>query len=208
MSVKGTIIAIVGAPRSGKSFLAKKLAEYFNASIFLEGEEQDIPSRIREDIAKNIRPVERITWFRNRLVNNYLDADALRKEGKTVVMDTYWMSVAPYVPVLTTGFEADLCREMLDTDLRALSRPDVVILLENSPENSKKFIAAGGRAFDAHDSYITEYVIPTQKAHREYITEEKVGCPVLVIDRTELNFENAKDVEGVVQKIKDKLSKK
>ncbi len=51
---KGRIIAIVGAPRSGKSYLARRLATYFNAELFLEGEEGEFPSRIEEDIAKNI----------------------------------------------------------------------------------------------------------------------------------------------------------
>lgn len=91
--VKGKIICVVGAPRTGKSFLVNKLSEYIQAKAFYEGEENDFPLRLQEDIAKNIRPMERILWFRNKLVDQYTQALALKAQGETVVSDVSYLDV-------------------------------------------------------------------------------------------------------------------
>lgn len=51
----GKIIALVGAQRSGKTFLAKKLTEHFSANLFLEDNGDDFPEAIKEDIEKKYK---------------------------------------------------------------------------------------------------------------------------------------------------------
>jgi deoxyadenosine/deoxycytidine kinase len=198
---KGKMIALVGASRSGKSFLAKKLAEHLKAEVFLEGEEGEFPARIEEDIKQNIRPLERILWFRNQLIKKHFKALELKAEGKTVVLDTFWMSVLPYVPVLTTGFEKELLEEVFDIDQKNLENPDLVILLQNNSENSRKFLQMGGRDFDSSENYLESYIIPGQHSHNKMFSQESYKGKLIVLDRSNLDFEKKEDLQNLLSKI-------
>lgn len=112
MRREGRIIAIVGAPRSGKSFLAKRLVEHYGGRAFFEGEEINFPARIKEDIAKNIRPLERVLWFRNKLVEKYRVALRHKQKGELVILDTFWISYQLFIDALVKGFERALLRSV------------------------------------------------------------------------------------------------
>lgn len=202
MKTIGKVIAIVGAPRSGKSYLAKKLAHAISAKLFSEGEAEDFPERIKEDIAQNIRPLERVLWFRNKFVKDYLEAIKLKENGEIVVTDVFWASVFTYVPVLTEGFERDLCEQLLNIDVQSLPLPDKIIFLRNSIESTKEFIKLGGRDFDSNDSFISEVVVHNQKAHDGLFTQERFGDKLVIIDRENLDFSKDEDFESLLEKIK------
>ncbi len=198
---KGKIIAIVGAPRSGKSFLATKLAEHLGATLMLEEGDSDFPDRIKEDIERNIRPLERILWFRNRLVNHYLDAEELKNNGKIVVMDTFWLSVEPYNEIFTQGFEFEVTQEMSRIDSRTLTLPDHIIFLKNDVNNTKDFIVKGGRKFDASENFVDNFIIPLQKTHEKVFSPENLKDRLMVLDRSKLDFNKDEDLEIVLRKL-------
>ena len=78
------IVAITGGPGIGKSFLVKKLAKHYNASLFLEGKESDFPKRILEDLRDNKRILELVLYFRTMRVMDFLAALRLKGKGKIV----------------------------------------------------------------------------------------------------------------------------
>jgi deoxyadenosine/deoxycytidine kinase len=199
---EGKIIAVVGAPRSGKSFLAKKLADHFKVNVFMEGEESDFPDRIKEDIQKNIRPLERILWFRNMLVQNFAKALEEKEKGKIVIADVFWMSVMAFIPVLTKGFERELCEETLRIDQETLPLPDLVIFLRNNVETTRKFIKAGGREFDNAEGYMDEQVIENQRVHDELFNEGSFKGKLLTINREKLDFDKEGDLGNLLSQIK------
>ena len=203
---KGRIIAIVGAPRAGKSFLVRKLAKHFGGGAILEGEEKDFPARLKDDIKENIRPLERMIWFRNKMVKDHMKAEALKKEGKIVVMDTFWMSLEPYIPILTEGFEREICQDIFDIDARSLTMPDLVILLQNSPENTRNFLKLGKRDFDAGKIYSDEYIVLNQEMHNKAFSKEKIPGKLIVLDRTNLDFEKGDDLQILLKEIEGNLS--
>lgn len=201
----GKVLAIVGAPRSGKSFLARKLAEHYKAKLFLEGEEGDFPQRIVEDIEKNIRPLERVLWFRTELVKTYLEALRLKQEGHTVILDVFWMSPQMFIDVLLEGFERDLMWNIAHQDRELLGWPDVTIFLKISENGMRKFIQAGGRTFDQSEDFIIKQAVPVNQRHENFFAKEQRGNQVLTINRDGLDFEKEEDFATLVREIESKI---
>jgi deoxyadenosine/deoxycytidine kinase len=200
----GKIIAIVGAPRSGKSFLAKKLADKLNAELLLEGEENTLPARIIEDIAKNIRPLERMLWFRTEMLNHYLNAVQLRNNGKLVIMDAFWMLPHAWINVLLKGFERELMWSIANQDRKQLGWPDLVIYLKNSEKDMRKLIKMGGRSYEQSEACIQEQYLPVNKTCDELFA--KRNCKnILIIKRDGLDFGNDEDFNVLLKQIKPYL---
>ncbi len=202
---KGKIIAVIGAPRSGKSFLAKLLADYYKGVLILEGEEADFPKRIKEDIEKNIRPVERIIWFRNELIKKYLKAEKLRESGKTVILDTFWISSLPYVRPLLKGFEVKLIMNLLRLDEKIMAWPDVTILLDVSNRKIKDFIIKGGRNFDSSDEFLINQANPINSDHKKIFSQSKYRNKIIKINRDNLDFEKESHFKRVLKIIENNL---
>jgi deoxyadenosine/deoxycytidine kinase len=197
----GKIIAVVGAPRSGKSYLAKKLSQHFNCRLFLEGEDLDFPARIKEDIKENVRPLERILWFRNQQVKKFFLAVKYRNKGETVIVDTFWFSYQLYIDALTKGFERKIVRELADTDRKSMPWPDKIIFLDVSEKNIRKFIELGGRDFDNSEDFIKQQVIPISDMHRELFNKKSFANKVVKINRSNLDFNKTKDFNFLLKKI-------
>ena len=191
----GKIIAIVGGPRSGKSFLAKKLADHYAAKLFLEGEDADFPERIKEDIAKNIRPLERILWFRNTLVSQYLNALELRKKGEVVVLDVFWLGPKLFIDILLQDdFEKEVTRQILDMDEQMLGMPDVLLHLKISEYKMREFLRLGAREFDQSEEFIKNQALPVAKMWEDFCKNEiALKDSVLTIDRSNIDFSNQTD---------------
>lgn len=199
--MEGKILCVVGAPRTGKSFLVRKLAEHYTATPFFEGEEVDFPERIREDIAKNIRPLERVLWFRNKLTSQYAQALEVRRLGGVAILDNAYFAVDPYIDVITQDpFEREILHSLARSDERALGFPDTIVHLVSSEKKIKEFITAGARAFDSSENYYTEHVLPVQKVWSERLSIMK-GVPVIELHRADLDFENSVDLKKVTDRI-------
>ncbi len=201
----GKIIAVVGGPRSGKSFLVKKLAKEFNAELFLEGEEHDFPERIIENIRNNTRPLERIVWFRNMLVRKYLEALKLKDQGKNVVLDGFWLTPQLYIDVLLEGFENELAHGLGEVDAELLGWPDLIVFLKTSEEGIRNFVGLGGRSFDQSEEVLVDQLLPLNAINEKFFAKPMDGMKLLTIDRTVKDFDQEKDFSELVSKIKEAL---
>ena len=198
---KGKIIAIVGGPRSGKSFLVDLLAKHYGGIAILEGEEQDFPEQIREDIEKNMRPLERITWFRNKLVKEYFRAIEMKKEGKTVIIDNFWISYQLYIDALAKDFEGTIIHDLAEIDRSTLPWPDVVVFLLLSEEGIRDFIKRGGRAFNQSEDFIQRQALPIHRLHEEFFHREGIRERVIALSRDSIDFSDKKDFQDLLEKI-------
>lgn len=196
----GKIIAVVGAPRSGKSFLARKLAEHYDAKLFLEGEEGEFPARIEEDIAQNVRPLERVLWFRTTLVERYLEALKLRDEGHVVILDVFWMSPQMFIDTLLTGFERELMWDVAHQDQKLLGWPDQTVFLKISEEGIRKFVALGDRSFDQSEDFILKQALPVNQMHSEFFAGQHAKN-ILTVERDNLDFNKDDDFQSLVDKL-------
>lgn len=200
----GKIIAVVGGPRSGKSFLSRLLAKHYGAKILLEGEEADFPERIREDIEKNIRPLERILWFRNMLVRKYLQAQEYKQKEEIVILDTFWMSYRLHIDALISGFPKEIISEVAKIDEQLLGYPDVIIFLSAEEKTIRKFIKLGGRKFDDSEKFIIEQALPIQELHQNFL--ERYSNPagkLIVVHRDLLDFEKPSDFQDIINRIEE-----
>jgi len=201
--MEGKIIVIVGSPRSGKSFLARKLSKHYGVKSFLEGEMADIPERIKEDIAKNIRPLERIIWFRNLFIGQYLKALQLRKQGNTIFMDNFWVGPKVFIDILSKDrFEKDLLHEIFSLDEQIFPMPDLIIHLKASENKIREFLKKGGRDFDQSEEFIKNQVLPVTKMWEDFLnSRSSTKDKILFIDRSAIDFEKDGDFTLLIKKI-------
>ena len=69
---QGKIIVIVGAPASGKTYLAEKLAPLYKAEIIYSHYKEGLPEEIKLNLSTQKKLFETIVWFRNVQVYNYV----------------------------------------------------------------------------------------------------------------------------------------
>ncbi len=180
--------------------MVRKLAEHYAGTAFYEGEESDFPDRIKEDIAQRMRPLERALWFRNRLVRDYQQALEVRRAGGIAVLDIAYFAVELYVDVLTEdAFEREVLHDLAQFDIKLFGMPDKIIHLTSSEEKIKEFIAVGGRAFDAGETYFKEHVLPIENAWRQYLEVHVDKSLVIEVNRANLDFDVQSDFEKILK---------
>jgi len=189
------IIAVIGAPGTGKTFLVEKLASYLNASKILE---ENIPKRIIENFQKNIHQTETLTWFRNKCIKDIEKAIELKKQGKIVILDTYWISNELHIPTLVSGFEQEILLKQAYLDKKYLPSPDLVIFLDASEEKIRELILKRGRDYDTNEKFIQRN-ISIKKAHDDYLQKNKNS--LIYINRNNLDFNKQQDIKKVINQI-------
>ena len=196
------IIAVIGAPGVGKTFLVKKLARYLNAKTILEDVEE-IPNKIIENFKKDIGQMETILWFRNKCIKDIERALRLKSQRKIVVMDTYLISNELHITTMTSGFEQEILLEQADFDRKYIPKPDIIIFLDASEDSMRKFIIKRGRDFDTNEKFLQRN-FSIRKSHGEYYNKNKDS--LIYINRDKMNFEKKKDIEKIAEKIKRYLN--
>ncbi|MCX8172691.1 MAG: dTMP kinase [Archaeoglobaceae archaeon] len=142
---KGFLIAVEGIDGSGKSVIASELVTFltdlgYEAILLKEPSDSVYGQRIRNAI-KRLSPEEELELF---LLDREIDVKerilpALEK-GKIVVMDRYYYSNIAYQSA--RGIEAEKIRELNE---RIAPKPNLVIILDVSPETALKRIQARGK---------------------------------------------------------------
>lgn len=195
--MEGNIIAIIGAPGTGKSFLVKKLAEKLNAIAILE-EEIPIPDKIIDNFKNDLNQMETLIWFRNKCVREIEKAIELKNAGKIIVMDTFWISNEFHIKSMTSGFEEEILMEQADIDRKHLPFPDFIIYLDASEETIRNLTIKRGRDYDTNERFIQRNLI-IKKEHDKYYQENKEG--IIYINRDNLDFEKEEDIQAVIDKL-------
>lgn len=194
-----SVIAVIGAPGVGKSFLVEKLAKKLKAVPILE-EGKGFPERILENFKKDIRHMETILWFRNKLIQDMKRALELKKKGTLVIMDTFYLSNDLHITTMTTGFEQEILLGQASLEREFLPKPDKVLFLDASKETIVRFTLKRGRDFDTNEKFIQRN-LSIKKAHDDYLKAHKSS--LIYINRDDLDFENEQDVQNVVKQIEN-----
>ena len=196
---RGKIVAIVGGPRCGKSYLASKLAAHFGAPVLFEGEEKDFPREVIAAMRGNINPVERLLYFRNKLVSNQIQANKLTQSHRFVFLDSCWVNNIPFAGLCEqTPFEKNLLDELSAIDTAFLPWPDVLIYLKTDGRTSRDFLSRGGRSFEATEEFIVRQIENSKKIFDEYYARIEVPVPLYTVDRTGLDFDKPEDLRTVM----------
>lgn len=201
---EGKIIAITGGPRTGKSTLARLLGGELGATVFLEGEEKDFPSRILKDIQERKNVLELILWFRNKLVRDYLKALEIKKSGKMAILDVFWKTNHVYIDRwVSDDFEKGILNDAALLDEEWLPYPDLILSLGSDRETIRKFSLLGGRRYEQSESFLDEQVA-LNEIHESYF--RNLGLEnIEFVDQSKINLFDKKQWGELISNIRGHL---
>jgi deoxyadenosine/deoxycytidine kinase len=192
----GKIIAIIGAPGSGKSFLVHKLAEKLHALAFMEGEVPDFPPEIFTKLKENICDLEVFLWFRHKLIKEMVEAKKVAHLGKVILLDTFWKCSECYLDLIEDLEERKEASRLLEEDARIIPLPDKIILLKASEEKLREFMQQRGRSFENEETLQVNLFL--QQEYERIFTLDRFSN-LIIIDRDNLDFEKEEDLMEIIE---------
>lgn len=182
----GKIIVFSGHSCSGKSTLARLVAQKMNVIYLGETEEKEWPH-----IAKHwykYRATTAMMAMRQLWIPLFVDADILRAEGKTVILDTYFLKTSayyidkpgmawlvgendPYIPLLKQLFELDQSQ---------FPDADCVVLFDMTLEDWKLFLKSRGREWDNNPGFDESFLLLKKYVDEATVAHcQKYNIPVI-----------------------------
>ncbi len=161
----GKIIAFCGLSGCGKTTLARLLADQFDVECVLEPEEAQWPASVRD--REIYGAAIGLCGFRQMWIEQLINADLLRKQNKTVLIDGYFLKIFGYY-LGQPGMEwlmspqdpyLPLLKELNQLDCANLPDVDCVVLFDISLEDWKLFLTARGRHWDLVTNLAESYAI-------------------------------------------------
>ena len=201
LSEKYNYIAIEGNIGAGKTTLATKIAEDFNAKIVLErfADNPFLP-KFYEDNERYAFPLE-MSFLADRYQQLSDDLAQFDLFKNFIVSDYYIFKSLIFAQVTLQKEEYFLYRKMFDIMYKEISKPDLYIYLyQNTPrllENIKK------RGRDYEQNIAPEYLDKIHKGYATFInTEENLNT--LIIDVSDKDFlSNSTDYKEIIELIKN-----
>lgn len=185
MEVKYNYVVIEGNIGAGKTTLATRIAEQFNANLILEqfADNPFLP-KFYQDPEKYSFPLE-LSFLASRYkqLNDELGSRNIFKTF--TVADYYFMKSLVFAASTLKGDEYNLYRQIFHIIHGSLPKPDIYVYLHLSTERLLKNIRKRGREYEK--SITVEYL---QKIQDSYFTffRQNPGNRYLVIDISEIDF--------------------
>jgi len=165
---KGKIIAAFGIPGSGKSTTTKEIGKILNIKTYHEPEEEKWGNAVK--MRNQIGNFTSIMWFRAERVPLLYLADEQRKQGKTVMLDSYYDKLF-HLYCNKKGIEwlfddSDLYYdEMISIalkDYKNLPYADIIVFFKIDESDWSKFIKIRNRDLDNDLEFKKSFIL--QKA--------------------------------------------
>lgn len=196
-----SIIGIIGSPGVGKSFLVRQLAALNNAPAFLEGEVGTIPEEIVNYLSEDNDPVKMFDFFVRRDKEQLMKAREISSLGITSFMDGSVLSSRAYIFDEKEEVQS-LLHEMVDS-IESFEADFLIILTASSQKKSELFKLRGR----VHEQ-TSDAVSKSDKVEREFLRLAKEKDNVLVLDRTDFDFNNRQDIIKIDSLIKEFIKNK
>lgn len=185
MQNKFNYIVIEGNIGAGKTTLATRISEQFNARLILEmfSDNPFLP-KFYADPEKYSFPLE-LSFLASRYkqLNTELCKPDLFKTF--TVADYYFMKSLVFAATTLKGDEFNLYRQIFYIIYSSLPKPDLYVYLYVSPESLLKNIAKRGREYE---KYITkEYLQNIQESYFAFF-KQNPGNRYLIIDINNIDF--------------------
>lgn len=197
---QGKIIAVVGSIASGKSFLVRNLGKEYNVETFLEGEDADFPDFIKKNLANAENYLQTELYFLNQGIRHYLNALELKKQGRDVVLDTYWMTVRCFLEsALSDPNEQQLLKNLINAIAETFPSPDAIVFLDATDELLTKRIKERGRAFEENAAPVAHAV---SRAHQTFFAnpENIIDSRLLIVDPEKYDLSDLAEQIGLTYK--------
>lgn len=183
-------IVIEGNIGSGKTSLATKLAEDFNAKLVLEQfEDNSFLPKFYNDKDRYALPLElsflaeryqqlkeninTIDMFQNKIVADYIINKSLIFARKTLNMD-----------------EFKLYHNLFNMLNQNIVKPDLLVYLHSDVEKLQDNIRKRGRVYEQNID--NEYLLEIQNSYFDFLKENK-DLKILIIDSNNIDFVNNKE---------------
>lgn len=196
-------IVIEGNIGAGKTSLARKIADDFNAKLIPEDfAENPFLPKFYKNPDKYSFPLE-LSFLADRYqqLNNEIRDRELFKSF--IVSDYYFTKSLIFAVNTLSDDEFQLYRRIFNIIYSSLPRPDLYVYLYMDINNLKKNINRRGRLYEKDIK--TEYLDNIQKGYFEYMRMHSDEFKFLVIDTNNIDFvRNQADYEKVRELIFDK----
>jgi deoxyadenosine/deoxycytidine kinase len=185
MEVKYNYVVIEGNIGAGKTTLATRIADQFNARLILEqfADNPFLP-KFYSDPDKYSFPLE-LSFLASRYkqLNDELGSQDIFKTF--TVADYYFMKSLVFAASTLTGDEYNLYRQIFYIIYSSLPKPDIYVYLHISTERLLKNICKRGREYE--NSITGEYL---QKIQDSYFTffKQNPENKYLIIDINDIDF--------------------
>lgn len=196
---KYNYIAIEGNIGSGKTSLAHKIGDDFNAKLVLErfADNPFLP-KFYKDAERYAFPLE-MSFLADRyhqLTDDLAQFDLFKS---FIVSDYFIFKSLIFAQVTLSTEEYNLYRKMFDIMYKEISKPDVYVYLYQSTDRLIENIKMRGRDYEKNiqPAYL-------DKIHKGYVNfiKTKEHLNTLIIDVTELDFVNNKeDYQSVLKQL-------
>ncbi len=191
-------IAIEGAIGSGKTSLARLLHQRLGGKLVLERFEDNVfLQRFYDDPQRYAFQTQ--IFF---LMTRYKQLQLLSQQDlfdEYVISDYVFEKDKIFAHLNLQDDELQLYDMLVSNIEKALSKPDLVVYLQSSPERLMQNIRSRGRDFES--GITKKYVKDLNDAYNYFFFRYK-GAPLLIVNSTEIDFvKNNDDFEELVQQI-------
>jgi deoxyguanosine kinase len=199
MRIKYNYVVIEGNIGAGKTTLATRVAEQFNARLVLErfAENPFLP-KFYSDPEKYSFPLE-LSFLADRyrqLKEEVVEPDLFKS---FTIADYYFMKSLVFAASTLSGDEYNLYRQIFYIIYSGLPKPDLYVYLHLRPEKLLQNIEKRGRAYEK--SITTDYLRKIQDSYFSFFRQNPDN-KYLIIDINEIDFvENGDHYTRIVDTI-------
>lgn len=185
MRIKYNYIVVEGNIGAGKTTLATRIADQFNASLILErfADNPFLP-KFYDDPEKYSFPLE-LSFLADRfkqLKEEIVEPDLFKS---FTIADYYFMKSLVFAASTLTGDEYNLYRQIFYIIYGSLPKPDIYVYLHLKPERLLENIEKRGRNYEK--SITREYLLKIQENYFAFFRQNPENR-YLVIDINDIDF--------------------
>ncbi len=185
MKIKYNYIVIEGNIGAGKTTLASRIAEEFNARLILEhfADNPFLP-KFYDDPDKYSFPLE-LSFLASRYRQLREELEPQDLFSSFTVADYYFAKSLIFAASTLKGDEYNLYRQIFYIIYSSLPRPDIYVYLHLNPDRLLRNIEKRGRRYEK--SITIEYLQKIQESYFAFFRQNS-GTRYLIIDINEIDF--------------------
>lgn len=199
LSEKYNYIAIEGNIGAGKTSLAKRMGDDFNAKVVLErfADNPFLP-KFYEDQERYAFPLE-MSFLADRFQQLTDDLAQFDLFKNFIVSDYYIFKSLIFAQVTLQKEEYALYRKMFDIMYKEITKPDLYIYLYQNTDRLLENIKSRGRTYEQNIE--SAYLKQIHDGYSNFMKTEQ-NLNTLIIDVSELDFvKNPEDYRAIIKKI-------